>query len=265
MHPAFRQLRIPFLLVLCIGVFSNRLNAEAADEPDEETLAKKHLVYVEPDNISRTAVDGEYHLIPYLERRHKWGWLVSVGYSSYEPLNYEPNFAPPSVSYRNVYSSPNLPMLELRFAYKRNFPLGSFGAELTVGGFRNEHSDPNFVGSNLTLFAAHVGAIYSMDALTKEPYFVPYIAGGGYVMFYDEGYNGQGLHGNTSVAPYMNGGIAINLDWIDRVGARIAYEQSGIEASYLYVEAQRYFQSTAKKDPDFSNDVNFAVGIRVEM
>lgn len=235
------------------------------DDPDMDELAKKKLVYVEPTNISETSANGQYQLVPYRERRGRWGWLFSAGASSYQPLNYIAAFAPPSAGYRGVYGAPTAPMLELRVAYKRNFALGSLGLELAGGFFRNANSDPAFVGSTLTLVPARVGAIYSMDVLAPEPYIVPYIAGGGYMEYYEESYNGVTVHGTTALAPYVNGGLAFSLNWIDRYAARVAYEEEGIENSFLYIEVGKYFQSSNKKDPDFSDTYDFGAGFRVEL
>jgi hypothetical protein len=251
-------------LILCIGVFSNVLSAEV-EEPDLDALAKKHLVYVEPSFVSQSKTDGEYKLAPYLERRKKWGTLFGIGYSSYEPVNYEPNFGTPATTYREVYASPTSPMLDLRIAVKRNMPIGSFGGELTIGYFNNQHSDPNFIPSSLTLVPAHLGAIFNFDALSPQPTFVPYVGGGGYVMYYDESLAGNAIHGITAFAPYIDGGVALGLDWLDPNSSRIGFEQKGLQASYLYLELRKYFASSGKKDPDFGNTVSWAAGIRVEL
>lgn len=256
------QLMIKIIpLVLYIGIFPCVLNADV-EEPDPDVLAKTHMVFVEPSNVLAPKNNSEWLLLPYKERRSRWGYAVDAGYCSYEPLRYEPNFA--NKTYRQVYGQPALAMIEAKFTVKRNLSLGSLGGEISVGTLQNGNADPNFVGSDLSLTPIHVGAAYYMDTIWNEPYFVPFVSGGGYEMIYHEKLGGNAVHGNTAVAGYLNGGFALQLDWIDKHAARVSYEDSGIQSSYIYAEARKYFTSSAKKDPDFGNDVSVAAGLRVE-
>src|SRR5262245_18617575 len=102
------------ILHLCIFDFGIILSglAYAEDLSDEEDeRAKKGLVYVEPSAVSTMETEGEYKLVPYRERRPKWGSVYNVGYSSYEPIYYEPDFVP--VDFSDVYESPELPMIDV--------------------------------------------------------------------------------------------------------------------------------------------------------
>lgn len=246
------------LLVLYIGSFSFVLNAE----PNIEELHKKGLVYVEPTHMSQTMVNGVYELEPYTQRRKDWGVTFAMGYSNYEPIRMEPSYS--QYPYTDVYGKPTMGMLEARMGVKRNMEMGSVGGELIVGTMDNDNSDPNFVGSKLTLNPVHLAATFYLDTISPEPYFVPYVSGGGYVMIFKETLYGNTDRGSTMIAPFVSGGLALQLDWIDRRAARISFDDSGIQSSFLYVEARKYFASSSEKDPDFSNDISFNGGVRVE-
>jgi hypothetical protein len=262
MHRVRHLGKIYVLLVLYIGSFCCVLNA-AAPEPDLEQLEKEKKVYVEPSFVQYVKTQNEYKLETYKERRHAWGFTGSAGYSTYEPVNYEPSFA--KTAYNQVYAKPAIGMVEGSFTAKRNLSAFSVGVELGAGSFNNDHTDPNFVGSKLNLTEIHVGGVIFLDTIyADEPMFVPYLSGGGYVMIFKESLDGNAFGGTTQIAPYVNGGVAMQLDWLDRRAARIGYEESGVLTSYLYLEARKYFTSQVKKDPDFSNTVSGVLGVRVE-
>jgi hypothetical protein len=261
MHLERHHVKITFPLVLYIGIFCSVLNA-ASEEPDPEYLQKNGLVYVEPENVVQKIKNEEYSLLPYRERRPRWGFVIEAGYCTYEPTHLEPNFS--QKTYKEVYGTPAMGMLELNFTFKRNFSAGSLAAELSGGNLQNSNSDSAFVGSNITMTPIAFGGGFYMDNIWSEPYFVPFVTGGLYTMIYKESLGGNSVHGNTSVAPYVNGGFAIQLDWIDKHHARVSYQDSGIQSSYIYVEGRKYFSSSSKKDPDFSNDIALAAGFRVE-
>jgi len=257
-RPLLRVFRLP---VLCIGIFHGILS-HAVEEPDPEELTAKKIVFVEPTNISTTEVNGEYPLIPYRERRPIWGLTASLGFSNYEPTSYDPNFS--SATYGQVYSTPTMPLLELQIVVKRNFSLGSVGGEIAIGQYENGHSDPAIAESTLSLTPWRVGVAYALDNYSNEPYVVPYVSAGLYSMIYKESLGGNSLNGSSQIAPYFNFGAAFSLDWIDRKAARVSYNDSGIESSYLFLEGRTYVKSSNVRDHDFSSPISVGGGVRVE-
>lgn len=220
------------------------------------------MVEVEPSYIVTTKNDGNYDLVPYRERRPSWGKTISLSYSNYEPVNYEPNFL--EVNFDEIYTQSEMPLLELQLVVKRNGGFASLGGELSVGLYQNESDDDELIESSLQIIPIRLGAILLLDNLRPNPYFVPFASGGAYTIFYRETNNNSSISGNTQVAPYITAGVAFSLDWIDKRASRIAYEQSGIEASYAFVEARSFFAAGDEQDPDFGSDVNFAGGLKVE-
>jgi len=251
-----------YLLIIVFGIiWSGLAYAEGEDEIEER--AKKGLVLVEPSVVAAEMTGEEYKLLSYRERRLGWGSTFSIGYSSYEPINYEPDFVP--AQFTDIYSTPEMPLIELTVVVKKNFSMGSLGFEMGVGGYQNDSDDTELSDSSLTLIPIRVGAAFYLDNLTPEPIFVPYVAGGGYTIMYKEELNGgSSNNGNTQVAPYVHGGLALSLNWIDKRGAREAFQESGIENTFAYFELQKFIESGAESDGDFSNDISYAGGVRVE-
>lgn len=224
------------------------------------------MVLVEPTNIIATAVNGEYRLKPYRDRRKRWGGTFSVLYSTYEPVHYEPDFAPPG-EFKEVYTQPDLPTVEIGFSVKRNMSFGSFGGEFAVSTYNNNSDNTDLSDSELNLYTLRAGGIVFLDMISPEPYVVPYASAGAYTVIFRESVTDGGVsrNGNTMVAPYVTGGVQFQIDWIDRKAARVAYESSGIESSFVTLEVRKQIKSSAAKDPDFSDDVSFAAGLRVEL
>lgn len=251
------------LLIIVIGIFCGTLASAEVELSEDGGSLKPNMVFVEPTNVNTVKIDGEYHLKPYLERRHDWGSTVSFGYVYYEPVNYEPNFA--TGSFGDFYKKDDMPLVEAQFTVKRNLSIGSIGAELAVGAYSNGSDVPiTVVDSTLSLYPVRFGANFTLDALGPEPYIVPYVSGGLYTMVYKESQATASKNGNTQVAPYFNLGAEFMLDWIDRRAARIAYRDSGLEATYVFLEVRKMMASQSSSDPDFSDEINFAGGLRVE-
>ncbi|MGE0526339.1 MAG: hypothetical protein AB7P49_04690 [Bdellovibrionales bacterium] len=252
------------LLIFVIGAFANPL-AYAQDEISgpESFTGPVQMVTVEPLNVMNTEVDGEYRLVPYRERRPKWGGTASLGYSSFEPVYYEPNFV--AVDFSDVYSTPETPLLEIQLSFKRNLSFGSLGLEFGAGMYENQSDAPDLGESVLTLYPIRLGLVFALDALRPEPWVVPYVSAGGYLIFYREELENSSFNGNSLIAPYVHGGAAFMLDWIDRVAARIAYSDSGIEATYVFAEARIQMATEAVNEPEFSTDFSRAAGHRLEI
>ena len=219
-------------------------------------------ITVEHAPVLSIQVEGQYQLKPYRERRPAWGKTFGVAYSTYAPTNMEPQFI--QANYSDVYDSPDVPNIELNFAFKKNSPVISWGAEVSVGIFQVSSLDENLVNSSLQVIPVRVGAILLLDSLTPEGYFVPYVSGGAYTMIYKEDNNSVSVTGNTQVAPYFTAGMAFSLSWIDKHAARTSYEDSGLENTYAYLEGRSFLPAGGDKDPDFSSDINFAGGFKVE-
>lgn len=225
------------------------------------------LVEVEPTFVQLSRTEGKYELVPYGERRGKWGSQFSIGYSTFNPTNYPSEFT--IDPFDLVYGVAEVPLLEVQYNLKRNFSFGAITAEVGMGFYQNSSDTPDVLDVDLQVIPIRLGASLILDQLFKVPYIAPYVSGGIYTMIYKEvltnlvgDENEKG--GNTQVSPYMAFGVQIGLDWLDPVASRISYEDSGIEATFVYVEARKFFEPNGQRDPDFETAFEPNAGIRVE-
>jgi hypothetical protein len=242
------------LLIIIIGIFAGSLSWAEEAEP------KPGMVIVEPPTVTKLSAEGNYELTPYLERRGDWGFTASIGASSYSPINYEPDFL--ADDFKNVYKPFYMPMMELMFSVKRNLSFGSLGVEFG-GGYYKNISDSDAVDSELQLIPVRIGAVYYMDH-SENAHYVPYVAGGAYMMIYNESQANSSVNGNTQVAPYIHGGMAFSLERLDPSAARLSYEDSGLQNTYGYVEVSKMFAANTASDPDFEDTISFGLGFRLE-
>jgi hypothetical protein len=227
----------------------------SADEPGDG------WVEVEPTGLVPADLAGNFYLVPYRARRTTWGYTFSVGYSTFKPDSYQPDFI--EANYGDVYQSAETPLLEFQFSLKYNLAFGAFFSEAGVGTFQEE-SDTDLIDSHLNLIPVRVGLGYIMDTLFLEPYVSPYVSVGGYIVSYSEKGDERSFNGSTQVAPYVTAGLQLQLDWLDPAAARESYMDAGIEGTYVYVEGRKFFKSQAVADPDFETDFHLDTGLRVE-
>ncbi len=275
------------LSILFIGIFSSELRAQekldsavdkiiSSDEtkkdykPVEEVQAEsREYIEVEPKLVFPSDVRGVYYLVPYKYRRPSWGKTFSIGLSTYTPKNYEPDFA--AVTFDAAYGSADLPLMNLSFSVKKNFAFGSMGVEGSAGYYKNSSRSsvdiagvPTALDTTLSIYPLSIGGIITLDNLFYEPFIAPYFSGGVYSMFYRESRTTGAVTGNTQVSPYYSVGAQFQLDWLDRAAAREAYEEGGVESTYIYLEARGFIQSNVVQDPNFGSTLHANAGMRME-
>lgn len=251
-------------LATLIG-FSTHLQKAWSEESVQEMNGKNDddWVIVEPSKFVPSDVSTTVSLIPYKLRREDWGLLVSGGGSNFTPINYEPNFL--QGGFDDVYEPGGFGAIDFQFSVKYNFSLGSLSLDLGVGTYQAISVNPD-LDSRLSVMPIRIGASYYMDNLFFEPYVVPYVSGGGYVMNYREELTNTGtsFNGFTQIAPYAAAGLQFQIDWIDQLTATNAFAEAGIENTFLFVEGRKYFASQNPADPDFETDIFVLAGLRVE-
>lgn len=232
---------------------------------DVGELEKVNLVEVEPNNILPSDLVSVYALVPYKIRRPRWGHVFTATYSLYNPLNYESDYLSPAQgSFDDLYSSAQTPLLEFCYTYKWNFSLGSLGGDVAYGIYKNEASDSLLGDAALSLQHIRAGVKYVMDNIWEEPRVAPYAMAGAYQVLYSETQAGADLSGTTFLAPYFGAGMYLQLGWLDPSAAVDAYTESGIENTFIFIEARKYMASTDENDPDFSTSIDLSTGLSVE-
>ena len=280
-------MKFSLLSILFIGIFSADLRAQekldsAVDKIISGDEAKKdykqveqiesesrEYIEVEPKLVYPSDVRGVYYLVPYKYRRPSWGKMFSLGFSTYSPKNYEPDFA--AVTFDAAYGTADLPLATISFSVKKNFIFGSIGVEGSAGYYKNTSRSsvdiagvPTALNTTLSIYPLTIGGIIILDNLFYEPIVAPYVSGGVYSMFYQETRDTGSVTGNTQISPYYSVGAQFQLDWLDRAAAREAYEEGGVESTYIYLEARGFIQSNIAQDPNFGSTLHANAGLRME-
>lgn len=234
--------------------------AHAEESERDPDLPPPGYVHVEKsDLVAPKAPERDFKLKPYSERRGNWGVTVGFAYNSYTPSNYEPNFS--GTDFNSNYGVPRSPLLEGQFTVKRNLSFGSIGLEFGGGNYYNAGAD----GSKLKIYQIRTGAIFTLDSLFKNaPYIVPYASVGAYIMNMSETLNANSYNAITAIAPYVTVGAQFTVDWVDQIAAKAAYENGGIQSTFVFLEVRSYFASSNASDPDFGASIAPGGGLRVE-
>ncbi len=246
------------------GLSLESLCEEQDSAPSEErptSDANFGLVEVEPTYLIASDVMSGFYLVPYRFRRSDWGLYFGLGYSSYSPTKYSPNFV--EASFSDVYSSPDVPLIEAQFTVKYNFTLGSIGIDIGVGTYENS-SKSDLSESKLSFVPIRMGINFTLDNLLYEPYVAPYVSAGAYTVSFKESLEDNSDNGFTQAAPYFSGGIMLQLDWIDRISSRDAFDNGGVQNTFIFAEGRMMASSTADGDPDFGSAFHWNAGLRLE-
>lgn len=246
-------------LKIIIGIFFIHIYCfgENLDNTTED-----NLVIVDAIPISNVRNNSLYELIDYNKRKDNWTSVLSLGYGQLSLPNFETNFLVEDFS--QVYGE-SIGYLELQYAKNKNFKALALGLEVGAGFLKVEALEGLSDKPSLTLIPIKVGARLSFNSLFSEPYILPYISGGAYLMLYDERLNSTKAEGNASVAGYYSAGLAFQLNWIDPKAARISYIHYGIQNTFVYVEVKQFTASSQEKDPDFSSDPSLSAGLLLEL
>lgn len=247
-----------------VEVLTEQTQIQEPDRPSEyentEPLTYPEGVEVEKSVYSspQKKCDCEYtYLSPYVQRRGSFGFTVAVGYSSYTPTNYKPDFVV-NETMSDYYSSPETPLTELTLGFKWNNSLGSISLDFGAGYYVNDGSD----GARLTLIPVRGGATLALDNLGSEPNIVPYGTIGAYSVIYEESLASQKVGGNTSVGLFYAGGVQFALNALDQDSAIASYDDTGLENTFLYVEARSFIASD--DIPDLGAPIQLGGGLKLE-
>jgi hypothetical protein len=235
---------------------------KSMDLSDKE-LEAQQLVEVEPNNILPSDLSAIYVMVPYKIRRPAWGGSFGINYVMMTPSKYASDFASPAlIDFETLYGDGGL--IELSYAHKFNFVLGSIGFEGGYGFYSNSADDTSFGELDLSLQQARVGIRYVVDAIAYEPVVAPYLGAGAYVTFYKESLGADSFNGQTDPALYYYAGLLFQLNWIDKGAAVEAYTEGGIENTFFFIEGRQYMASSTAQDPDFSTDISVSGGLNLE-
>lgn len=201
------------------------------------------------------------YLTPYAQRRGSWSNTLSLGYNTYHPTNYQPNFV--TTDFETEYGQ-NSSGVDLSFGFKKNMAIGAITLDIGL----NYVGAPGMSGDTFNLITGTAALYYYIDNIWNEPYVVPYgVIGAGYA-YYEETIQQNRVYGATTVT-YLGGGLMFQLDWMDDLANLSSYEEEGIENTFLYIEGRAYPDIKAgpstQASPDLSSvKLAYLAGLKFE-
>ncbi len=253
--------------------------AEDNPQKDEDLLADENdksaaLPPVEPtvdlvdgntdtQSIEKDTIEITYktsHSMVYREDRSHWSTLLAVNSEMILFSQYRSQFD--RSSYDSTFGDKTLNTAQAEIGFKYNFSLGSIGLsglygkgflrDLTKGGDERELAIEKMAG----------GANYYMDTFFSEPYFVPYVGAQLYKFNWRERSVARGEKtGATDFATMWTAGGLIQLNWLDPDAASKSRSEWGLTNMFLDIYASQYI---SEEEPDFTSDVNYGAGLRLE-
>ncbi len=250
------------LILIGTSVFCLNLRSETQDEGlakfQSDGLVEVDALYVEP-----TLKNTNYTLMDYKNRRQESGVTFTIAKTLFEPAFYQPKFS--IDTFQTVYGEKEGTGVDVSFGQKNNLSIFSYTYEFGVNIYNVASLESATDVSDLKLISLLAGIKITLDTIFDEPYVVPFISAGGYLTRFEEVQNGNPTYsGNTQPAGYYAGGLLIQLDWVDRYMSRQAYEESGLENTFIFVEGRKFLASSNGVDPDLESEVHLSAGLQLE-
>ncbi|MBC87595.1 MAG: hypothetical protein CL677_10510 [Bdellovibrionaceae bacterium] len=271
----FNKRWFPSLILIGLNFLCTQgVQAELSQRP-ERMLAQDSiqvepgdgLVVVEPVGVEANIVDGKYELLAYPERRPPWTTSFGISYGNFDPLDYESEFS--GEFYEDIFAIDDSSLIEFELTFQRNLSFGSLAIEVALGYYSanasDEYVDATTDNISINLTQLRMGGRFSLDTIFDTPYVVPYASLGAYLMYYEESLNSRSVFGNTSPAIYYSAGAKFQLNWLEPEIAHQAYQQYGMQNTFLFIEARQTLESVTEADPNFSSEVTLSGGLSIEI
>lgn len=244
---------------------STKSNSNTSSKWNEGELTYPPDVEIEKsvftNNALRKNCDCEYtYFMPYRQRRNTFGFILGIGYSTFAPTNYKPDFVV-NQTFQDYYGTSEAPLMDLTLGLKWNMGLGSLAFELG-GGYYFNNSVNVEDGAVLTVEPVRGALTLTLDILFSEPYVAPYVSFGGYTDFYHETIASQSVRGNTPIGMYYAGGLLFQLNWLDESSAVKSYDSLGLQNTYIFGEARSFISTT--DTPNLGTEPQLGAGLKLE-
>ena len=210
---------------------------------------------------------GAEFVQPYRERRTWNGVLIGVSMQTYNPKNYVSLID--GQAFEDVFASmPDFTQVE--GGWKLNLTGVSLAFLLNYG--RADRASAKS-GENRTIFFERtmLRAQLIVDGILPEPYVAPYGSldfwdGGALTFGIDEAIPAlnQRFSGKTGSGSALTVGVLLQLNWLEKRWADVAYRTAGLENTYLDLFAQKVNTTSSSADPDVSSDFSWGAGIKLE-
>jgi hypothetical protein len=201
---------------------------------------------------------------PYKQRQHQWGLSFSFGAENVSYPGLISQFD--EKSFETLYGSSGSPMLNLELGPRYNMSWGSL-ALLAGYGLLDIADDRSGADDELTVQRYSATAVFYLDNIWGEPYFVPYVGGGIWMADYSEirgAFPDEVSNTSTDLGYHYRVGALIGLDWIEPESTLKSRRETGMKAMFVNVYASSAFMSESKPDPDLENEWNLGASLVFE-
>lgn len=226
----------------------------AVDLVDGSTDSQK----LEKDTVEVTYKTS--HNMIYREDRSHWSALLAANSEMILFSQYRSQFD--RSSYNSTFGDRTLNTAQVEIGLKYNFSLGSIGLSALYGkGFLRDLTKAEDE-RELSIEKMAGGLNYYIDTFFSEPYFVPYVGAQMYKFNWRERSKSKGEKtGETVFATMWTAGGLMQLNWLDPEAARKSRVEWGLTNMFLDVYVSQYI---SEEEPDFTSDVNYGAGLRLE-
>ncbi len=242
----------PCLVALATIILAS-LTAAAATDYDEysETYDPNSLVEVHLKADPNAA---------YVEKKTNWSWRFSSSYEAFSPDSY---ISPlDQASYKTIFGSNQGSILTGSFGAQYNTKNGAIYLDGQYGAGSIAAGKGSADLLKISKYGATIG--FMLDALVKDPWASPYIAGQVVSFNWLESAATGTKGGTTAITTGLIAGVSIHLNKIDQDAARDAYMSYGMKNTFLDIYGVQYNTSGNASDPDLQTEMNFGAGFHFE-
>lgn len=172
-------------------------------------------------------------------------------------------------AYEDLFGKSTVNVIQAELGLKYNFPIGGIGASLIYGS--GEVTDTKGVDYNrLSVRKKGLNLTFTMDSIFSEPYVAPYISGQVLNWDWDEKTTNVPTEtsltksGSSAFTSGFQGGLLIQLNWLDPDSALTAQNASGMNNAFIDLFVSQYNSTTGAEDPNFQTDLNYGGGLKLE-
>jgi hypothetical protein len=244
------------LIILILAVTGSSVAFTQAT--DEEVAAQSDLVEV---NYSSDIYS------PYKDRKSDFALTFSLNVEQVYPSSFRSKID--GNVYETLFGTSSIEIYQGKIGMKYNTSLGGLEAGF-LGGY-GQIQDGRIALITLTdtdsnLEITKMGAYGSLvvDTIFSEPYVAPYIEGQLYSYdWLESAKSGESESGVTELSYGFSVGALFQLNWLDPRSAFTAREDYGLDNTYLDLFVS-YYSAAGSEDPDFSSELNYGFGLKLE-
>lgn len=248
---------LTLILVFCLVLIAQ--DSFAADSEEQIMDGKVEVIY-------------EAQEVPFKERRSDRSIIFGVTMEELVFSNFRSKID--GTTYKEGYKNTPVKLVQGELGLKYNFGLGGISASVIYGAGESKEKvqdNADVYDSLLTMNKKGVKLSMTFDTLFSEPWVAPYISGQMLSWEWSEHVDNLTTNstygrksGTTGWTSAFQGGVLLQLNWLDPNSAIMAKNESGMTNAYLDLFVSQYSATTGSEDPNFQTDMTYGGGFKLE-